>query len=113
MGTHDDDARRQRFLDGLAKLRATRAAPEEEPPPSSADDSSQDMTRKPFPEPLRRLVAPWWSARAAKLAEALEAALEAGIARVPIDGKLISVERLTELAAQALKQVERLAQPEP
>ena len=72
---------------------------------------AQDMSRRAFPEALRRHVAPWWSARAVKLAEALEAALEAGDTTAVIDGKRVHVERLAEMAEEALEMADRFSEP--
>jgi hypothetical protein len=72
---------------------------------------AQDMSCRAFPEALRRLVAPWWEQRAVKLAEALEAALEAGDTMVVIDGKRFHVERLAEMAEEALEMADRFSEP--
>ena len=69
------------------------------------------MSRRALPEALRRLVAPWWAQRAVKLAEALEAALEAGDTTVVIDGKRVRVERLAEMAEEALEMADRFSEP--
>ncbi len=72
---------------------------------------AQDMSRRAFPEALRRLVAPWWEQRAVKLGEALERALEFGDTTAVIDGKRVHVERLAEMAEEALEMADRFAEP--
>jgi hypothetical protein len=72
---------------------------------------AQDMSRRAFPEALRRLVAPWWEQRAVKLGEAMKRALESGGTTVVIDGKRVHVERLAEMAEEALEMADRFSEP--
>ena len=69
---------------------------------------AQDMSRRAFPEALRRLVAPWWERRRAA---ALAAALEVGDTMVVFNDRRMPVEHLAGLAEQALEMADRLAQP--
>lgn len=69
---------------------------------------ADDTPAKPLPEPLRRLVTPWWEARAARLGTLLEGALMAGETAVELDGRRVPVEMLIAMTEQAISMVESL-----
>ena len=75
---------------------------------TDCNTTAEDTPPPGLPLHVRRLIAPWWLARATRLAAMLEAADDAGEATVELDGRNVTVEHLTEMAKHAIEMVEQL-----
>jgi hypothetical protein len=79
---------------------------------SDTSDVQTDTPPPGLPPHVRRLLAPWWSARADLLATLLETAVNAREMMTALEGKIIIVETVAECRLYAIKMVEALATTE-